>query len=137
MGYLTLPNNIRTIKATEKVLDRIYEAARMGLKGDTLAIAAGLTPLQMRRLVENDPLVEMAALKGKADSEMTHAQKLHEASLNGDAKASLAILQNVHGWVAKQRIELDETISISSILEAARGRVIDADHTVVSTTEES
>lgn len=132
MTYLTFPHRPTPIKATEKVLDRIYEAANKGLKGDSLALAAGLTPQQFNALMVNDPLVELAAAKGKADSELTHATKLHEASLAGDAKASLAILQNVHGWVAKQKIEVEETININQILDAARGRIIEHEPVTIS-----
>jgi hypothetical protein len=68
----------------------------------------------------------MAALKGRADAEYQHAHMMEQASLNGDAKASLAILQHVHGWTAKQEISLSvDNISITQALEAARARVID------------
>jgi hypothetical protein len=51
---------------------------------------------------------------------------LEKASLQGDAKASLAILQHVHGWSAKQEISISvENISITQALEAARARVIE------------
>ena len=46
--------------------------------------------------------------------------------MNGDAKASLAILQHVHGWTAKQEISVDvyQKISVLTALEEARARVI-------------
>jgi hypothetical protein len=52
---------------------------------------------------------------------------LHEAARQGDAKAALAILQNVHGWVAKQAIsiDVDQRISITQALKEAESRVID------------
>jgi hypothetical protein len=121
----SLPLEIREIRATEARLQQIYEAARLGLKGDSLALASGMLPVEYRRLCQLDPIAEMAAQKGKADAEMAHAGKLSEASMNGDAKASLAILQHVHGWTAKQEISLDvyQKISVITALEEARARL--------------
>ena len=121
----SLPLEIREIRATEARLQQIYDAARLGLKGDSLALASGMLPVEYRRLCQLDPIAEMAAQKGKADAEMAHAGKLSEASMNGDAKASLAILQHVHGWTAKQEISLDvyQKISVITALEEARARL--------------
>ena len=58
---------------------------------------------------------DVAAQKGKADSEMRCAQRLNEASEQGDAKASLAILQHVHGWTARQEISVDVYQKISAL----------------------
>lgn len=104
--YVTIPNRVRVPKATEAVLNRIYDAARQGLKGDTLALAAGMLPSEYRLLCELDEQAMIAAMKGKADSEMEHAALLAAASRNGNAQASLAILQHVHGWVAKKEIDI-------------------------------
>lgn len=101
--YLTIPNSARMLKATEARLSRVYESAKLGLKGDSLALASGMTPEEFRVLSETDERVKLAALQGKADSERMHAQKLAEASLAGDAKASLAILERQHGWSAKDQ----------------------------------
>ncbi len=120
----SLPLSIRDVKATEGRLQQIYDAAKKGLKGDTLALAAGMLPIEYRQLCQLDPIAEMAALKGRADAEMLHAGMLEKASLEGDAKASLAILTHVHGWSAKQEISFTvETISITAALEVARARV--------------
>ena len=106
--FQSLPLAIRPrIQATEARLDAIYKAASMGLKGDSLALASGMLPLEYRQLCQFDPLAELAAQKGKADNELRAAQKLNEASDQGDAKASLAILQHVHGWTARQEISVD------------------------------
>lgn len=124
MTFQSIPFTPRRLEATEQRLQAIYEAARLGLKGDTLALAAGLLPIEYSQLCQLDPIAEMAARKGKADGELTHAKKLAQASENGDAKASLAILQHVHGWTAKQEINLTvDNISISDALNAARARV--------------
>ncbi len=100
---VSMPHSPRVLKATEARLNRIYEAAYEGLKGDSLAFASGMTPQEYASLAEFDPNVELAAKKGKADAELEHAKLLAAASRAGDAKASLAILQHVHGWSAKDQ----------------------------------
>ena len=128
MTWHTLPFDARpTVKATEARLDAIYDAARKGLKGDSLALAAGLLPVEYRRLAEFDPLVEMAAQKGRADGEMEISGYLHAAAANGDTKAAIDILKHVHGWVARQAIDvtIDQTISVKRALEMAQQRVDD------------
>ena len=106
----------------------------MGLKGDSLALASGMLPLEYRQLCQFDPLAELAAQKGKADNEMQTARRLNEASEQGDAKASLAILQHVHGWTARQEISVDvyQKISVITALEQARARVIEGQAVEIS-----
>ena len=124
MDFITIPSRVTPIRATERTLELVYTAAKMGLKGDSLAVAAGLTPSAFRQLFANDPLVDVAILRAKADSELAHATKLHEASLAGDSKASLAILQHLHGWVSKQHVEVTNTsVSIKALLDARDERV--------------
>jgi hypothetical protein len=120
----SLPLSIREVKATEATLNRIYDAAKIGMKGDSLALAAGLLPAEYRQLCVLDPIAEMAAQKGKADGELQMSQVLHNAALDGDAKAALEILKHQHGWVAKQAIsvEVDQRISIVGALAAAEKR---------------
>ena len=117
----------RQLKATEKRLQAIYDAAYLGLKGDSLAIAAGMLPAEYRQLCQFDPLAEMAELKGRADSEVSNSRALHDAAQNGDAKAALAVLQHSHGWTARQEISVDvyQKISITQALADANARVID------------
>ena len=124
--FHSLPYAPREVKATEARLNAIYDAAKMGLKGDTLALAAGMLPMEYRQLCQLDPIAEMAAMKGKADGEIEASRQLHIAAAEGDAKASLAILQHVHGWVAKQAITIDvnQRISITAALAEAERRVI-------------
>ena len=125
--FKSLPFAPRVVKATEQRLNAIYAASNLGLKGDSLALAAGMLPTEYRQLCQFDPLAEMAAQKGKADNEMQTARRLNEASEQGDAKASLAILQHVHGWTARQEISVDvyQKISVITALEEARARVIE------------
>ena len=107
----------------------------MGLKGDSLALASGMLPLEYRQLCQFDPLAELAAQKGKADNELRAARRLNEASEAGDAKASLAILQHVHGWTARQEISVDvyQKISVITALEQARARVIEGQAVQIDT----
>ena len=124
--FHSLPYAPREIKATEARLSAIYDASKLGLKGDSLALAAGMLPTEYRQLCQLDPIAEMAAMKGKADGEIEASRQLHAAAAEGDAKASLAILQHVHGWVAKQAIsiDVDQRISITQALAEAERRVI-------------
>lgn len=125
--FESLPYEPREIKATETRLQRIYEAAYKGLKGDSLALAAGMMPTEYRRLCQMDPMAEMAEMKGRADSEFKVASTLHKAAEEGDAKAALELLKHAHGWTAKQEISVDvyQKISITQALEDAKSRVIE------------
>ena len=133
MTFKSLPLTVREVRATETTLERIYQAAFLGLKNDALALAAGLLPVEYRRLKELDQMAEMAELKGRADSERENSQHLLNAARAGDAKAALAILQHTHGWVAKQAIsvEVDQRISVIDALRAAEARTIDGQVTEV------
>lgn len=121
----SLPLTARQLRATEALLQRIYDAAKLGLKGDTLALAAGMLPEEYQRLRQMDRIAEMAELKGRADGEMQASAQLHSAAASGDAKAALEILKHAHGWVAKQQVQIDvaQQISITAALEQAQRRV--------------
>lgn len=127
MTWHSIPHEPRRLTATEARLDAIYDAARRGLKGDTLALASGLLPTEYRQLCQFDPLAELAELKGRADGEMELSGLLHDAARGGDAKASLEILKHVHKWTAPQsvQIQIEQKISIIAALEDARARVIE------------
>ena len=125
--FQSLPFAPRVVQATETRLQAIYDAAKLGLRGDTLALASGLLPTEYRQLCHLDPLAEMAALKGKADGEREMSKVLHDAAMGGDAKAALEILKHKHDWVAKQSIsgDIENRISITDALEKAQHRVIE------------
>ncbi len=125
--WRTLPNTARTLRATEARLERIYSAAYHGLKGDRLAVAAGMLPSEYRQLRQFDPMVEMAELKGAADAELALSTKMLEAANAGDAKAALAVLQHRHDWTAKKELSIDvqQQISITDALKEAQGRVLE------------
>jgi hypothetical protein len=128
--FESFPLSIRQIKATESRLKAIYDAAKLGLSGDSLALAAGMLPAEYRILCQVDPVAEHAAVKGKADGEREMSMVLHEAARNGDAKAALEILKHKHDWVAKQQINVDveQRISVIAALEQAEQRLtIDMD----------
>ena len=126
--FYSIPYEPRKLQATEGRLEAIYAAAKLGLKGDALALAAGMLPTEYRQLTQFDPIAEMAELKGRADGEREMSEVLHKAAKEGDAKAALEILKHQHGWVAKQQvnIEVDQRISITQALEDAKKRVLDA-----------
>jgi len=131
---VSIPFTPREVQATEWRLQQIYDAAALGLKGDKLALAAGMLPSEYRQLCQLDPVAEMAALKGAADGELEASSQLREAARNGDAKAALSILQHVHGWTAKQEISMSiETINIQSALDEARSRVIEGTSSPIHT----
>ena len=122
---MSLPFTPRTLQATESRLQRIYDAAKLGLKNDNLALAAGMLPTEYRQLCQFDPVAEMAALKGKADGEREMSTVLMKSAQDGDAKSALAMLQHAHGWTAKTEISLDvyQKISITQALADAQERV--------------
>jgi len=125
--FQSLPYEPRPLEATEARLEAIYAAAKLGLKGDALALAAGMTPTEYRRLTQIDAIAEFAELKGRADGEQAMAATLYAAAEAGDAKAALEVLRYAHGWAAKQAIEvtIDQKISITAALEQAQRRMID------------
>ena len=137
MSYHSLPYEPRRLEATEARLEAIYDAAKLGLKGDTLAIAAGMLPVEYRRLREFDAAAEFAELKGRADSEYAVSKTLHDAAQAGDAKAALDILKHSHGWVAKQALDInvDQRISITQALEMAQTRVLEIVDTTYTAVE--
>jgi len=132
MLFRDIPYESRVLKATEARLEAIYAAAHAGLKGDSLALSAGMRPDEWRRLQQFDPIAEMAEMKGRADSEMEAASVINRAIASPDitlaAKMAVEKLRYQHQWVAKQQIDVmvDQQISITGALEEARHRVIEA-----------
>ena len=127
MTFQSLPYEPRKLEATEARLEAIYSAAKMGLKGEALALAAGMLPVEYRQLTQFDPIAAFAEQKGRADGEMEMAQTLYTAAREGDANAALNMLRYSHDWAAKQAIEVtvEQRISITAALEEAQRRVID------------
>ena len=133
MTYLTLRNDIRPIKATELVLDKITKAAALGLKGDALAIAAGLRPHQLAQLIANDADVELIVQTAKYQKVVQLAERLDAASEGGDTKATMTLLNKLTDgdWEPKQTATPfgagGITINITSVkppeLDASQGGV--------------
>ena len=126
-NFQSFPYEVRKLEATEARLERIYRASKLGLKGDSLALASGMLPTEYRQLTQLDPIAEMAELKGKADGEMEMANVLRDAALAGDAKSALEVLKHQHNWTAAQsiKVEIDQKISITQALKEAETRVIE------------
>jgi hypothetical protein len=126
-GFSSIPHEPRDVRATEARLEKIYEAAKRGLKGDALALACDMLPTEYRRLIQLDPIAEYAEIKGRAEGEMEMADVLRRAAMAGDTKAALDVLKHVHNWVAKQAmsVEVNQTISITAALQEAQQRVIE------------
>lgn len=122
---LSLHFSPREVKATESRLLRIYQAARLGLSQNAIALRSGMLPAELRKLCQLDPAVEIAIEQGQADSEATMAQVVYDAALDGDAKMALEFLKHKHAWVAKQQVQVDVTqqISIITAMEQADTRV--------------
>lgn len=125
----SLPFTPRTLVASEARLERIYEAAKKGLKGDSLALAANLLPIEYERLKALDPIVEMAELKGRADMEAEMAGVIISNARAGDTKAAQFMLTHRADWVARQQINVDvsQQISITAALEQAAQRAFTID----------
>jgi hypothetical protein len=125
MSFQSLPLSIREVKATEALLEKLYSAARLGLKGDALALNAGLLPVEFRRLCQLDPIAEYVVAKGHADTEAKMAQVIQDAAEAGDAKVALDYLKHRADWQATQKVEVSsvESISITVALERAQARV--------------
>ena len=123
---LSLHFTPREVRATESRLLRVYEAAKLGLSNDALALRAGMMPEEFRKLCQLDPVVELAVMQGRATSEAEMSQVVREAALAGDAKMALEFLKHKHDWVAKQQVQVDVTqqISIITALEQANQRVV-------------
>jgi hypothetical protein len=111
MTFQSLPLTARKLEATEARLQRIYEAAKLGLKGDSLALKAGMLPTEYRRLCEMDPIAEMAEQKGRADAEGALAAVMMDAALSGDTKAALEVLKHRFDWQTTQKVEVRDPSS--------------------------
>lgn len=110
----TLDYSPKPMRATEKIVEAVYEGARRGLKSDeAIAYNAGMTPQQYRLLKQMDERVEHAALAGKAEGELEMATVLFEAAKKGDAKTALEMLKHAHGWTAAQHIKHEGDMNIT------------------------
>jgi len=122
------PVTVRTLHATEALLERIYEASWNGARGDKLAAAVHMSVEDYQDLRALDPLVAQAELHGRADAEMALAKTLMTAAVSGDTKAAETMLRYTHAWTPPaQKVEIDvaQQISITTALAKAESRVLD------------
>jgi hypothetical protein len=103
MSFYSMPFTPDRVEATEARLEAIYAAARYGLKGDSLALRAGLTPAQYRKLHEFDPLVEIAEMKGRADGEFTACEPCAGSGAKPGSKPKTCATCAGHGRVRAQQ----------------------------------
>lgn len=112
----------RQIKATEEVLDKLYEGSKLGLQAESLAYHAGLTLSEYNQLFQLDARAEHAVIAGKADAEVQLAKSLNMSAfprtfekdgvkhtIPGDPKIALEILKHKHGWQTTQTIKNEHT----------------------------
>lgn len=125
--FKSIPFEPRELRATPEILERIYAASKLGIKGDALAFAAGLLPIEYRRLLALDQAASIAEAKGRADSEVEAASVVRDAAMAGDSKAAMSLLSVLHDWVPKQQINVDikSQISVIAALQEAESRVIE------------
>lgn len=126
-AFRSIPFEPRELKATPEILERIYNASKLGIRGDALAFASGLLPIELRRLLALDESASIAEAKGRADSEVEAAAVVRDAAMAGDSKAAMALLTHLHAWVAKTHVQVDikSQISITAALQEAESRVIE------------
>lgn len=105
----TIEHKPREVKATQAILDKLYEGAALGLRKESLAYFAGLTMSEYRQLDQLDPRLSEAVVGGKADAERELAGILLDAARGGDAKTALEILRHKHDWVAAQVVKSEVT----------------------------
>lgn len=99
----------REVRTTEGILDKLYDGAYLGLRNESLAYYAGLTPSEYRQLEQLDPRIEHAIVAGKTDSEAELSEVMLKAARNGDAKTALEILKHRHNWAATQVVKNEHT----------------------------
>lgn len=123
----------RQVVATEEVLTRLADATRLGLQGENLAYAAGMTPMELRQLQEFDPAVKHVIGQARAAGEAAMAQVIVDDALSGNSKAALDMLKHRFDWVAKQQVNIDveQRISITDALAEAHSRAIESNFEVL------
>ena len=123
----------RKLKATERIINAVYEMAKLGMRGESLAFAAGMQPIEYNSLREFCPEVSLAEQKGRADGEKQLSQTMFKAAMDGDAKVALDILKHRHDWVSKTQVDvnIDQRINITEVMQEAEKRVWTATGNVI------
>ena len=125
MEFMGITRETRVLQAENALLERIYNAARVGLKGESLAFACNMLPEELTVLQQHDRLAKIAEQKGRADGEFASAKVIMDNIDAGNPEAALNMLRFAHGWASRQQIQIDTTekISITLALQAADNRV--------------
>jgi hypothetical protein len=124
--FKSIPFTPRKVEATEARLQAIYDAAALGLKGDSLALAAGMLPTEFRQLCELDPAADMAMLKGRADSEIEASAHLRERPVLATVRQRwLSCSTSTAGQRQEISVDITNKISITQALQQAQERVLD------------
>lgn len=97
------------VKASDEVLNKIYDGSVLGLKGESLAYFAGLKPKELVQLEQLDDRIGLAKIAGKADQERELSSILMAASRGGDAKTAMEVLKCKHGWVSATVVKNEHT----------------------------
>lgn len=116
MFYTVHPEPRRRIDVPEVIIEKIYDAAYKGLRGEKLAYACGFTPEDFTWLLAANDKCAQAVQVGYADSERDVAAALLENALSGDTKAATAVLTHRHGWMpAKPEGEANQQLTITVV----------------------
>jgi hypothetical protein len=104
--FYTVPTPPRLrVDVPQVVIDRIYDAAYKGVKGDRLAHACGFTPEELQFLKGANEFVMRAILKGIADNEMDMGEVLINNARSGDTKAAITMLTHRHDWMPARPVD--------------------------------
>ena len=117
--FFTVEQKIEKIRATEEELERIYDCAYRGLKGDALALASGFPPVDFNRLCQFDNRANEAVLYARARNEADVSGALMTNALSGDTKAQLSILTHLHNW-QPAKSEQDTSNEVRIVVENAQ-----------------
>ena len=123
--FFTVEQKIEKIRATEEELERIYDCAYRGLKGDALALASGFHPIDFNRLCQFDSRATDAVLYARAKNEADVSGALMNNALLGDTKAQTTILTHLHGW-QPAKTEHDTSNEVRIVVENAQPEKIRA-----------
>jgi hypothetical protein len=119
--FYAVEQKIAKIQATQEELERIYDCAYRGLKGDALAIASGFLPVDFNRLCQFDHKAQEAVLYARARNEADISGALMQNALGGDTKAQTTVLTHLHNW-QPARADTDTSNEIRIVVENADPR---------------
>lgn len=112
--FYTVGFEPRVLKATEKQINKLYQAGYLGLKTDeAIATYSNMRVDEYRLLRESDQLAARAVEQGRVDSEARTSMKLIQLVEAGEIKAIQFKLTHRHDWMpAKPEGGDDKTVTI-------------------------